>query len=104
MEPPVTDAVIIPFPTPRARVAEPAQDARLQAALEGLQSALAAQADAVAEWRFAMAELGVGVAALGHSLAAYDGSLETLDGKLHDLRTTARVLEAAADSGLTGTR
>jgi hypothetical protein len=100
MEPPVSDAVIIPFPNSRAAAPRPAPDARLHAALLGLQSALADQAQAIASWRFAVAELGVGVAALGCSVGAYQGSLDQLDVRLAGLHDGARRLHQLADGAL----
>jgi hypothetical protein len=104
----MTEATIIPFPTPSAshsaqslarRTPLPAavHDDRLAAALHNLQEALAEQAQAVAEWRFAMAELGVGIAALGHSVASYGGSIANLDERLALLRQHATDLQATAD-------
>jgi hypothetical protein len=110
MEPPVTDAVIIPFPIQRpqpralARMQGDFADARLDAALQGLHAALTEQAQAVAEWRCAMAELGIGVAALRRGLTEYEASLEQLDGGLSGLRHSARSLEAMADRGFAHTR
>jgi hypothetical protein len=93
----MTDALIIPFPAPRATSADPD---RLSKALAGLQAALEEQRAALSDWRFAMAELGVGVAGLGHALAGYQDSLAVVEDRLTGLHAHSSQLESWADGVL----
>jgi flagellar biosynthesis chaperone FliJ len=98
MEPLVTEAIVIPFPTPATAASE---QQRLRRALTDLQTALADQKRALSDWRFAMTELGIGVAGLNQALGSYQNSLGSVETKLKGLREEAVKLECWADEALT---
>jgi len=94
----MSDAIVIPFPTP---VTPASEQQRLRRALADLQNALADQKRALSDWRFAMTELGIGVAGLNQALGSYQSSLGSVETKLNGLREEAVKLECWADEALT---